>query len=164
MQKKSVSLLLIFTLMILLPSCKKESRIDFSELVRRMERAEKEVDFERTAPFYSDGKWFLYIYDSCENEYLLCVTQEPSLLITGASLTFLNDEKGRDGYGFSELCKALLSAFTQEGTDIEKLLGETGITQNVLFSDFCAFSEQGRYKTSLFSDKIGCSFTVELIY
>ena len=161
--KKSAVVLLIFIFTVILNSCTYEQRVDFSELVRRMNRWAEGYEAVLEEAFFSDGEWFLFVSSGDNNEVLLNGREDESKLLTRVCVTILNDTENVDSELFFSVCENSLRAFTYNG-DSEGLLSSSHLyDEGILFSDAVYFYESGRYKTSFFNSEIGSTFMIEIV-
>ncbi len=163
MQKKIVSLLFIFTLVFSLSCCQREERIDFSELLYRINRADKEIALEREKAFFSDSEWFVYASVNSENDHLISVKEDESRQLLSVSVTALNTGEDGAAVAFRRFCELAGAAFAAESTDVRQLLESAGLYSNdLLFVNGSGFSESGRYKVSAFYSDVGCTVRFEI--
>ncbi len=165
MQKKLLSLLLIFTTVLSFSACKKENRFDFSELLIRTEDfyGEKELSLENA--FFSENKWFLFL-SICETDDMLITAkeEEDTKYLLSVSVTVLNT--GNDGQreAFVKMCKAVIRSFMPE-RNIDELAENIALSDiEAVFSDEVYFYTEGRYKLSLFNSEQSSTMIIELVY
>ena len=165
MSKKLLSLLLIFTVVLSLSSCKQEIRSDFSELIRRTEKYYGKTELSVENSFFSEGKWFLFL-SICEKDDLLITgtEDEETKYLVAVSVTMLNSGNENQKDEFSLLCKAVIKSFIPECDEYflaEKISLTDGAT--VFSEDVYSYTE-GRYKLSLFNCEQSGTMIIELIY
>ncbi len=160
--KKAVSLLLIFILITLTAACTYETRIDFSELIRRMNSDDALYKSELGDAFFSEGEWFLFVDTISESDILITGKEDADKILTEVTVSIINSGDGGQREIFSDFCKRAVRAFT-ENYDSDKIINESEITNtDIFFTDGAYFSENGRFKTSLFSAQHGCTFKTEI--
>ncbi len=160
--KKAASLLSIFILSLILNSCYYETRIDFSELVRRINRQSEEYELLIEEAFFSDGEWFLFADTLGESDLLITAKENDDKLLTQVSVSVINNSEEGQTEIFRNFCRYAVCAFA-ENSDTEKIIADSGIcTENVIFSEGAYFGENGRYATSFFTDGLGCTFVAEI--
>lgn len=155
MQKKLLSLLVIFLLLLISASCSTPERVDFSELLIRMEKALPDFSFDINDAFFSDGQWFLFIKTGKEAEILLTVKEDEYKYAEEVSVSILNT--GEDGVIplAVSFCEAVHKAFVF-GNDTENLLVSLGIyDEDTFFSENTYFAEAGRFSLSFFNAQAG---------
>lgn len=162
MQKKLLSLLLIFTFILSFCGCRREERIDFSELLFRINRKDKSISVEVEDAFFSDSRWFLYVTVQYENDHLITAVQDENKKLISVKISTLNTgENGRDE-AFRRFCKLAGEAFVSEKVNVDSLFEEAGLYEGQLFRDGSGFSEKGRYRVSAFYSDMGCSLIIEI--
>lgn len=165
MRKKVISLLVIFTVAILFSSCTREERIDFSELLVRMDSLFDEVDFPQEAAFFSESKWYLFFSVFSENDCLLSAEQDENGFLTNVSVCAFYDGRGNAQESFVSVCEKLSKCFVPVDYPTDDLLEEVGLYEkDSVFSDGVHFSQSGRYAFSLFGTDFGSAFYIELQY
>lgn len=161
--KKAVSLLLIFILVTASGACTYETRIDFSELIRRMNAGETAYKAEIREAFFSEGEWFLFVTTLSESDILITGKEDENKCLTEVTVSVINCKKDGQREIFSDFCERAVRAFT-ENHDTEKITEDSEIrSTDLFFSDGAYFSENGRFATSLFSAAAGCTFRIEII-
>ena len=161
--KKAVSLLLIFIFLVSAAACTLEARIDFSELIRRMNSATDIYKAETTEAFYSEGEWFLFIEASDNCEILVTGKENEDKILTSVTVSVINNGNEQQKEIFSDFCQRAVRAFT-ENYDSDKIIRDSGVTAtDSFFTDNAYFSENGRFATSLFTAQHGCTFIIEII-
>ena len=161
--KKAASLLLIFFLILSVGACTYETRIDFSELIRRMNSASSEYKADIREAFFSEGEWFLFVSALSQSDILITGSEDENKILTDVTVSVINN--GDDGQKeiFSDFCKRAVRAFT-ENHDSDKIIADSEISNtDCFFTDGAYFSENGRFATSLFTAKQGCCFKIEII-
>lgn len=163
MQKKLLSLLVIFLLLFTSVSCTAPERVDFSELLKRTADLLPEYSFDIEEAFFSDGQWFLFIKTGMEAEILLTVKEDEYKYADEVGVSILNTkEEGIIPVAVS-FCEAVYKAFVF-GNDTENLLTELGIyDENKFFSENTYFAEAGRFKLSFFNAEAGCTVVFDII-
>lgn len=152
----------IFILSLVLNSCHYETRIDFSELVRRINRQSDEYELLIEEAFFSDGEWFLFADTLGESDLLITAKENDDKLLTQVSVSAINNSEEGQAEIFRSFCRYAVNAFA-ENEDKEKIISDSGIcTENVIFSEGAYFGENGRYSTSFFTDGLGCTFVAEI--
>jgi len=164
MQKKVVSLLLIFSLCLTFSSCYLQERVDITELMRRMKKSEKEVVPELTDAFFSDDEWFVFMSVLNEDDTLLTAKEGEGHLLLQVSLTMMNMEAQGQAERFISLCECMTSAFSGKENTEKLLSGIRLYEKGTVFSEKTCFFEEGRYKLSLFNDEVGSTLLIELVY
>lgn len=160
--KKTSVLLLIFFLITALSSCTYETRIDFSELIRRMNKETDTYEVSLSEAFFSEGEWFLFADTLSESDILITGKEDEDKILTSVTVSILNNGDEGQREIFSDFCKRAVKAFTANH-DSDKIIEESGICNTGLFfSDGAYFAENGRFSASLFSAETGCSFSVEI--
>ncbi len=163
MQKKVFSILFIFSFLLLLPSCTKQTRIDFSELLIRTEKQLDEVSLELEDAFFSDGQWFLFVSVSGEDDILLTATQDENSYITsvGISTVRIPDSPSQKS-AFTGFCNAAAAAF-MSSTPAEPLLDELGLyDESLIFSEEVRFSQYERFSASFFNADMGSTVRISI--
>lgn len=165
MRKKVISLLVIFTVAILFSSCTREERIDFSELLVRMDSLFDEVDFPQEAAFFSESKWYLFFSVFSENDCLLSAEQDENGFLTNVSVCAFYDGRENAQESFVSVCEKLSKCFVPVDYPTDDLLEEVGLYEkDSVFSEGAHFSQSGRYAFSLFGTDFGSAFYIELQY
>lgn len=161
--KKAVSLLLIFISVIVIGSCTHETRIDFSELIKRMNTGDTVYKAEIRKAFFSEGEWFLFVTTLSENDILITGREDEDKCLTAVTVSVINCKEDGQREIFSDFCERAVRAFTKNH-DTEKITEDSEIrSTDLFFSDGAYFSENGRFGTSLFSAPLGCTFKIEII-
>ncbi len=161
--KKAVSLLLIFILITMTAACTYETRIDFSELIRRMNSANDTYEAELREAFFSEEEWFLFVDTLSDSDILITGKEDEDKILTSVTLSIINNGNESQREIFSDFCQRAVKAFT-ENHDSDKIIADSGITNtDSFFTDGAYFSENGRFATSLFTAEPGCTFTIEII-
>lgn len=165
MRKKVISLLVIFTVAILFSSCTREERIDFSELLVRMDSLFDEVDFPQEAAFFFESKWYLFFSVFSENDCLLSAEQDENGFLTNVSVCAFYDGRENAQESFVSVCEKLSKCFVPVDYPTDDLLEEIGLYEkDSVFPDGAHFSQSGRYAFSLFGTDFGSAFYIELQY
>lgn len=161
--KKAVSLLLIFISVLSSGACTYETRIDFSELIRRMNSASAVYEAEIKEAFFSEGEWFLFVDTLSESDILITAKEDEDKILTEVSVSVINCGKDGQKEIFSDFCKRAVKAFTVNH-ETDKIIEDSGINNTEgFFKEDAYFSENGRFSTSLFTAEHGCSFIIETV-
>ena len=162
MTKKAVSVLLIFILSATLSSCRYETRVDFSELIRRMNNVNDTYEGDVRSSFYYNGEWFLFTDTASEKDILITGKEDSDKKLLSVSVSAVNNKNEEQKEIFSDFCKAAVRAFT-ENYDSEKIIEDSGICNTeALFTEGAYFSENERFTTSLYTTETGCSFIISI--
>ena len=160
--KKATAVLFIFILPLSLNACRYESRIDFSELIRRINKESGTYTLELQNAFLSEEEWFLFGDTLSESDILITGRADEDKALTSVSVSVINSEKEEQKEIFLSFCKSAVKAFT-EGFDAEKIIEASKIKNTELyFSEGAYFSESGRFHTSFFTAEQGCTFIIEI--
>ena len=161
--KKAVSLLLIFLFVTAFSACAYETRIDFSELLRRINSLDDTYKADISQAFLSEEEWFLFVDTVSESGILITGKEDGDKTLTKVTVSVLNNGNDAQREIFSDFCKRAITAFT-EGYDTDKIISESGVENtDAFFSEGAYFSENGRFSTSLFSEEPACTFIIEII-
>ncbi len=161
--KKAVALLLIFILITATGACTYETRIDFSELIRRMNSDDAVYEAEIKEAFFSEGEWFLFVDTISESDILITGKEDEDKILTAVTVSVINCDNDGQKEIFSDFCERAVRAFT-ENHDTDKIIGDSGINNtDCFFTEGAYFSENGRFATSLFTAQHGCTFSIEII-
>ena len=159
--KKAVSLLLIFIFLTFASSCTYETRIDFSELIKRMNSGSDSYEAEIENAFFSENEWFLFVDALSECDVLITGKEDEDKILTSVSVSVISNGNEQQKAVFSDFCKRAVRAFT-ENYDSDKIIEDSGLTlEDTFFTDNAYFSENGRFSTSLFTAQHGCTFIIE---
>ena len=159
--KKAAVLLFIFVLPFILGACHYEQRIDFSELIRRINRQSDAYETVIAEAFYSGNEWFVFSAAG-ESELLITAKEDEEHILTRVCVTAVNDSAEGLADAFSDYCERVIVAFTKN-SDAEKIIRESGVrNKDAFFADGSCFSANGRFCTSLFMSETGCSFVIEI--
>ena len=164
MLKKLIAVLCIFALLFSFSSCKMPERQDWSQLVYMTDRELKDMKLNIEDSFFYDGKWFLSVPVTAEENILITASEDENLLITSFAVTVLNNGAEGTAEVFLNITEAVLKAFS--GTDnAGKLIEGVGLfAEDRLFSEETFFFESGRYSVSFFNAPEGSSLMAELLY
>lgn len=160
--KKAVSLLLIFIFVLSAGACTYETRIDYSELIRRINSDDAVYEAEIKESFFSEGEWFLFVDTLSESDILITAKEDEDKILTEVTVSVINC--GNDGQKeiFSDFCKRAVRAFTANH-ETDKIIEDSGINNTEsFFTENAFFSENGRFETSLFTAEHGCTFVIEI--
>ncbi len=158
--KKAAAVLLIFILSVMCNSCRYETRVDFSELIRRLNLGTDTYKADIENSFYSEGEWFLFTDTISKSDMLITAKEDEDRILHTASVSIINNGTEKQKEIFSDFCIRLTNAFT-ENADSEKIIADSRIGDtDLFFSDGAYFSENGRFQTSLYSSETGCSFII----
>ncbi len=161
--KKAVSLLLIFILITATGACTYETRIDFSELIRRMNSDDAVYEAEIEEAFFSEGEWFLFADTLSDSDILITGKEDDDRILTSVTVSVINCGNESQREIFSDFCQRAVKAFT-ENHNTDRIIEDSGINNTAsFFTDGAYFSENGRFATSLFTAELGCTFIIEII-
>ena len=161
--KKSMQILFIFIFIIITASCSLDERVDFSELIRRMNRQDDTYELLIEDAFFSDDEWFLFADTLADCDAMITGTEDENKLLTRVSVSVVNYEMQGQQEVFLKLCENIAAAFVRPD-NLEAVMNGCHIYDDgVIFSDGAYFFEYGRYKTSLFGSDIGNTFVIEII-
>lgn len=165
MQKKLISLLLIFTVVFGFCSCTRDERVNFSELTVRLEKNGNGTEFPFENAFLSDSRWFLFFSVFTENDYLLSALQDENGLLTQVSVSsFAIGDTDKEN-AFVSACENLCEAFMPLDFSVEEMLKTAGVyDENKTVLDGNNVSQEGRYKISYFVADIGKTLIIDMIY
>ena len=163
MQKKVFLILFIFAFSVLLPSCSKQTRIDFSELLLRIEREVGEIRLEPEDAFFSDGQWFLFVSVSGEDDILLTATEDEGCYIISVGISTVRIPDSLDQKNnFIAFCDASAKAF-MSSTPSGPLLDELGLyDETLIFSEEVRFSQYERFSASFFNADMGSTVRISI--
>lgn len=161
MLKKSVSLLVIFFIIILSSGCKKTERLDFSELLIRTEKFNDSLDADIDRAFYSDGCWYLFFSVAAENDVLLKAQEDENMFLTKVSITTMDSGQEISEQAFIDVARAVTEAFCAL-EDTESFAKGTGLYDDIIFSDELRHYEEGRYTADFFNSPLGASLIIEI--
>ncbi len=155
MTKKLLCLLFIFPLVLSFVSCTKPARIDFSELLLRMEKDLSLYELDIEDAFFSEGQWFLFVSAVAQDDILITVKEDENSFLTDVGISAINTGDDKIAEVYVSFCKAACNAFVFDA-DGAALLEEAGVLEsNAVFSDKVSFSEDGRFKVSFFNAEQG---------
>lgn len=164
MLKKTVSLLVIFFVVVFFAGCEKEARLDFSELILRTVRYHKDIDIDISEAFFSDGNWFIFLSSATEDDVILKAAEDENKYLVSVSISTVNNGIDGSAAEFIKLAEAVTEAFCDIG-DVKAFLGNVGLyEENIIFSEERRVYEEGRYKLSFFNSSLGSSLMAELVY
>lgn len=165
MQKKLISLLLIFTIAFGFCSCTRDERVNFSELTVRLEKNGNGTKFSFENAFLSDNRWFLFFSVLSENDYLLEAEQDENGLLTQVSISSFAIGDADKENAFVSVCENLCESFMPVDYSVEKMLETAGVyDENKTVLDGNNVSQEGRYKISYFVADIGKTLIIDMIY
>ena len=98
-----------------------------------------------------------------DSDILITGKEDEDKILTSVTLSVINNDNEAQREIFSDFCKRAVKAFT-ENHDTDRIIEDSGINNTAsFFTDGAYFSENGRFATSLFTAKLGCSFSIEII-
>lgn len=164
MLKKLTSVLCIFAFLFLLSSCKMPERQDWSQLIYMTDRSLEDIEIDIEDSFFYEGKWFLTVPVTEENNILITAVENEDLLITSFSVTVLNTGSEGNAEVFQKVAAAVVKVFSGEENASVLLDGIGLFAEGRVFSEETFFFEHGRYSLTFFNAPEGSSLMGELLY
>lgn len=162
MLKKSVYILVIFLGVSLFSGCKKETRIDFSELLIRTQRYHGEIEADFGDAFFSEDSWYIFLSSLEGDDTLLKATQDGNKYLVFVELTVANSGVEGNEQAFIKLAEAVTKAFC-DLDNTKAFLEEGGLyEENIIFSREFRCVEKGRYTLSFFNSSLSSSLILEI--
>ncbi len=163
MLKKSISLLVIFITVFLCGGCKKEQRPDFSELLLRIERSDKQLQADFAEAFYSDSHWYIFLSIINEHDVLIKAKEDENRRLLSVSVSMINNDVEGNDTAFIKIASAAAMAYC-DVDDIDDFLINTGLyEEGIIFSGECRTYEYGNYKADFYNSSFGSQLKIDYI-
>lgn len=162
MPKKLLSLLLIIALIVSFSSCTKPVRVDFSELLLRMEKELNDYSLDIENAFFSEQQWFLFVSAVTSDDILITAKEDENKFITDVGISVINTGDTSVIPVYINFCEAAGNALLYN-TDTKALLTESALyEENTVFSENTYFAQLGRYKVSFFNAEMGSTVLYQI--
>lgn len=160
--KKSLCVPLVLLFALVLCSCARAVRVDYSELDRRLRKENELYAVNEKEILFSDPVYFAFLSLVSEDDILLAMREDGEKKLTQVSVTAGDGVPEGFKKTFTDFTAAVIRAFVPE-KDAPSLLETLGGWEELLYTERFGRAESGRYTLELFSDPIGVSVIVTFV-
>lgn len=163
MLKKIILLLVILVTVFLSGGCKKDMRPDFSELLLRIERSDRELQADFAEAFYSAPYWYIFLTLINEHDVLIKAQEDENRRLLSVSVSMTNNDVEGSEAAFVKIASAAARAYC-DIDDADDFLAGTGLyEEGIIFSEECRTYESGNYKADFYNSSFGSQLKIDFV-